>query len=103
MSKKFPNRPFVGVGVLIKAGDYILLVKRSNEPNKGLWSIPGGMVELGEEVREATKREAKEETGLDIKVDSLLDVVDNIILDENGKIHYCARDRDPMYFFNFSK
>lgn len=88
MSREYPIHPLVGVGVFIKDGDNIVLIQRANEPGKGLWSIPGGMVELGEEVREAAKREAKEETGIDVEIDKLLDVLDNIVRDESDKIHY---------------
>jgi ADP-ribose pyrophosphatase len=88
MRRKYPKRPLVGVGVLIKKDDEVLLVKRGSEPARGLWSIPGGLVELGEGVLEAGKREVEEETGLKIEVDALLDVIDNIIRDEKGGVRY---------------
>jgi 8-oxo-dGTP diphosphatase len=86
--REYPEQPLVGVGVLVRRGDSILLVKRRNEPGKGLWSIPGGVLELGETLEVAAKREAKEETGVGIAVDSLLDVYNLIENDEVDRIRY---------------
>jgi 8-oxo-dGTP diphosphatase len=66
----------------------ILLVKRGSEPGKGKWSIPGGIVELGETVKETTVREVKEETDLDVEVEDLIDVVDNLETDKKGRLRY---------------
>jgi 8-oxo-dGTP diphosphatase len=88
MKRKYPAQPMVGVGVLIKRGNSILLVKRSNNPGRGLWSIPGGVLELGETLEEAAVREAKEETGADISVDRLLDIYNLIENDDSGRIRY---------------
>jgi ADP-ribose pyrophosphatase len=68
----------------------LVLVKRGVEPGKGKWSIPGGAVELGERVRDAAVREAKEECGLDIELvgDTPMDAIDNIIVDENKRLQY---------------
>lgn len=88
LKREYPEQPLVGVGVLIRRGDSILLVKRRNEPGRGLWSIPGGVLELGETLEAAAKREAKEETGVEIAVDSLLDVYNLIKNDEAGRIRY---------------
>jgi ADP-ribose pyrophosphatase YjhB (NUDIX family) len=84
----YPDQPVVGVGaVLIKEGK-IALIKRGNEPSKGKWSIPGGHVELGENLKEAVIRETKEETCLDVDNPILIDVVENVDLDEQRKIKY---------------
>ena len=88
MKRKYPKQPLVGVGVLVRRGDSVLIVKRRNDPGRGLWSIPGGVLELGETLEDAAKREAKEETGVDIAVDSLLDIYNLIKKDEAGKIRY---------------
>jgi len=88
MKREYPSRPLVGVGVLVKDGDRFLLVKRGREPDKGLWSIPGGLVESGEGIREAGKREVEEETGLKVRIGKILEVVDIIVYDVKGKIHY---------------
>ena len=84
----YPERPLVGVGVLIRDGDRYLLVRRAAEPDAGLWSIPGGLVELGERVEEAAVREALEETGLEVEIRDLLGVVDKIERDDAGRIRF---------------
>ena len=84
----YPDKPMVGVGVLISEEDRYLIIKRAVEPDKGLWSIPGGMVEIGERASDAAVREAKEETGLDVEITDLLDVVEKIIKEEDGLIRF---------------
>jgi ADP-ribose pyrophosphatase len=80
----------VGVSAVIVQDGKLVLVKRGVEPGKGKWSIPGGAVELGERVRDAAVREAKEECGLDIKLvgDTPMDAIDNIIVGENKHLQY---------------
>ncbi len=78
MSREFPERPIVGVGVIVFKGADVLLVRRGKPPRAGEWSIPGGAQELGETVAEAAVREIREETGLEINVQGLVDVVDLI-------------------------
>ena len=87
-SREYPDRPFVGVGVVVLRRDNVLLVQRGKAPNKGQWSIPGGKQLLGETVIEAIHRELLEETGVKIELPVLLDVVDFIVHDEIGKIQY---------------
>jgi len=88
LRRDYPFRPLVGVGAAIIRNSSVLLVRRKEEPAKGLWSIPGGLVGLGETADEAARREAKEETGIDIQIEKLLDVVDNIVRDDQGKIRF---------------
>jgi mutator protein MutT len=78
----------VGVGALIVCDGKILLEKRKNDPGKGKWSIPGGLVELGENIEQTVIREVKEETGLDVEKPEHIDVVDNVVLDEDSKVRY---------------
>lgn len=77
-TRKNPTRPHVGVSAVVFNGDQILLIKRAKEPKKGEWSLPGGAQRVGETVREAILREVAEETGLQVQLDQLLDVVDFI-------------------------
>ena len=88
LKRLYPNQPIVGVGAVIICSGKILLEKRKSEPGKGKWSIPGGLVELGESVEQAVVREVREETGLEVQKPELFDVVDNVEVDEDGKIKY---------------
>lgn len=88
MTRSYPNQPVVGIGAVIIKEDKIVLIKRGNEPSKGKWSIPGGHVELGENLKEAVIRETKEETCLDVDNPILIDVVENVDWDEQRKIKY---------------
>ncbi len=88
MKREYPDQPIVGVGAVIIRDGRILLVKRGSEPGKNKWSIPGGLVELGETVRSTIVREVKEESSLDVEVHSLIDVVDNLVPDEKGRLLY---------------
>jgi ADP-ribose pyrophosphatase len=78
----------IGVGTLIRRHEEYLLIKRASEPDKGLWSVPGGMVELGENLSEAAKREAEEETGLVVEILEDLGVVDKVVRDGPGRVKY---------------
>ncbi|MBC7113132.1 MAG: NUDIX hydrolase [Candidatus Methanomethyliales bacterium] len=86
--REYPERPLVGVGVILVKDRQILLVKRGHEPNKGLWSIPGGLIKLGETAKEAAIREVKEETGLEVSIGAVAGVFDVIIRDGSSKIKY---------------
>ncbi len=89
MSRQYPSAPMVGVGVItVNEEKKILLVKRGNEPSKGLWSVPGGMVELGERVREAGIREVKEECNIDVEPEEVVSVVDIILKDQDNGVKY---------------
>jgi ADP-ribose pyrophosphatase YjhB (NUDIX family) len=92
--RSYPSRPYVGVGVVVFRDDEVLLVKRGKEPRRDGWSIPGGAQETGETVAEAARREIHEETGLTIEVTGLLDVIDAISKDEQGRVrmHYTLVD-----------
>ena len=95
MNREYPEAPIVAVGVVVKRDDKVLLVRRLNEPSRGRWSLPGGVVELGETVREAARREVREECGLQVEAGEVLAVVDNIVRDdEAGRIrfHYVLVD-----------
>lgn len=87
-AREYPDRPIVGVGAVIVRADEVVLVRRGNEPNRGGWSLPGGMVELGETVRQAVEREAREETGLDVEAGEVLEIFDSILPDASGRTQY---------------
>ena len=86
--REYPDRPIVGVGVVVLGPDGILLVRRGKPPRQGSWGLPGGAQERGETVDEAAVREVAEETGLKIDVLGLVDVVDSIDCDNSGRIQY---------------
>jgi len=88
LSRRYPKLPIVGVGAILICSGKILLERRRNEPGRGRWSIPGGKVELGEEVSHAAIREVREETGLVVEKPRLVDVVDGVELDKEGKVRY---------------
>lgn len=87
--------PIVGVGAVIwNAQHEFVLIRRGQEPRLGEWSIPGGKVEWGEGLREALLREVREETGLGVEIEYLIDVVDSITRDSAGAVlrHYVLID-----------
>jgi 8-oxo-dGTP diphosphatase len=88
IKRLYPDQPVVGVGAVIVKDGNLLLEKRGNEPSKGKWTIPGGLVDLGENIEHAVIRETKEETTLDAEDPQLIDVVDNVDLDEQSKVKY---------------
>ncbi len=94
MKRDYPDRPFVGVGAIVWRDNAVLLVKRGKAPRAGEWSIPGGAQHLGETVSDAVRREVKEETGLDIVIGGIVDVVDFIDKDDSGLVrhHYSLID-----------
>ncbi|MGE5556163.1 MAG: NUDIX hydrolase [Methanocella sp.] len=88
MKRLYPDQPIVGIGVVIVKDGQIVLIKRRNEPGRGKWSIPGGIVDLGERIQQTVIREAKEETCLDVADPHLIDIVDNVEFDPDGKVKY---------------
>lgn len=86
--KPYPERPVVGVGAVVLDGNHVLLIKRGHEPLKGQWSLPGGGVEIGETLEAAIAREVQEETGLDVEVGPIVEVLDRITRDAGGKVEH---------------
>jgi len=87
MKREFPDHPLVGVGGVVIHRNRALLVRRGGEPLKGEWSIPGGLVELGEALTDSVRRELKEETGLDVEPVAILETFDRIFR-EGRKVRY---------------
>jgi 8-oxo-dGTP diphosphatase len=88
MLREFPEAPLIGVGAVIIEQERVLLVKRAHPPLQAQWSIPGGALEVGELVREAAVREAREETGLIVEPGELLGVYDRVLRDTEQRVQY---------------
>jgi ADP-ribose pyrophosphatase YjhB (NUDIX family) len=86
--REYPVVPRIGVGAVVLDGARVLLVRRGKAPAHGKWSLPGGLVELGETTREAVRREIAEECGLQIRVGEVAGVLDRVIRDGEGRIRY---------------
>jgi 8-oxo-dGTP diphosphatase len=88
MKRHYPDQPLAGVGAVIFRGEEVLLVRRGQEPARDSWSLPGGLVELGETLEEAISRELAEETGLRVVILGVAAVLERIFRDEAGGIPY---------------
>ena len=87
-SRRYPPRPILGVGALIIRDDRVLLVQRGKEPLKGYWSLPGGVVEAGEALETAIRREVLEETNLDVEVVKVIEIFERITRDAERRAEY---------------
>lgn len=87
-NRRYPTRPFLGVGALIFESGKLLIVERAGEPFKGYWSLPGGILETGEKLGEGVRREVREETGLEVEPLSVFEVFERIIPDAEGNTEY---------------
>lgn len=99
MQREYPETPLVGVGAVIVHEERVLLIRRGTEPMKGRWSIPGGLVELGESLTDAVRRETREETGLEVEPVALVELLDRIYKEDapenagkNIRSHYVIAD-----------
>jgi len=89
LNREYPNQPLIGVGVIVWRDDRVLLIRRGKPPRKDQWSLPGGLQKLGETIFEAARREVMEETGVEIRMLDLTDVVDLIERDgDDGPVRY---------------
>jgi ADP-ribose pyrophosphatase YjhB (NUDIX family) len=88
MPRRYPESPVVAVGVLLLDGDRVLLVQRGRPPQVGRWTVPGGGVEVGETLEEAALRELGEETGLGCTLGPVVEVLDRVVRDGDGRIEY---------------
>jgi ADP-ribose pyrophosphatase YjhB (NUDIX family) len=88
MKREYPECPLVGVGAVIAERDRVVLVKRGRAPLLGEWSIPGGLLEVGETLRQGAEREALEETGLIVRATELLGVFERMVPDDEKRMRY---------------
>jgi 8-oxo-dGTP diphosphatase len=88
MKRDYPDLPILGVGAVIVSQGRVLLVRRATEPLKGEWSVPGGVLELGEKLHDGVRREVLEETGLEVEPQQVLEVLDSIFNDQQGRTQY---------------
>lgn len=88
IKREYPETPLVGVGAIIIDNGHVALVKRGRAPLAGQWSIPGGLLEVGETLRACAEREVREETGLTVEIGELLGVFDRVVPDADGHIQY---------------
>jgi ADP-ribose pyrophosphatase YjhB (NUDIX family) len=87
-TRRYPDRPFAGVGAVIVDDGKVVLIRRRFDPLKGQWSLPGGAVELGETLESSVAREMLEETGLEVEVGPVIEVFDRITFDDDGRVRY---------------
>lgn len=88
MSREYPQRPIAGVAGLTLWNSQVLLTVRGKAPRKGLWGIPGGVVEVGETLEQAVEREVLEETGIRVKPIELITIFDSVNKDELGRVQF---------------
>jgi 8-oxo-dGTP diphosphatase len=86
--REYPERPIVGVGGVVIHNERALLIRRGSAPLEGEWSIPGGMLEVGETILDGVKRELLEETAIEVKVLDLIEVFERVTRDEAGQLKY---------------
>jgi 8-oxo-dGTP diphosphatase len=88
MNREYPDNPLVGVGAVIVQDNRVLLIRRGQPPLLGEWSLPGGVLECGETLREAVVREGREETGLLVEPGEMLGVYERVIRGDDGRVRY---------------
>ncbi len=88
MKRSYPDRPIAAVGAVVVKDGRILLIRRGKAPSYGIWSVPGGAVHLGESLRDAARREIREECGIEIDLTDVLEAVDRITRDAEGRVQY---------------
>jgi ADP-ribose pyrophosphatase YjhB (NUDIX family) len=92
--RRYPKRPLIGVGAIILQRDRVLMALRGKQPLEGWWSLPGGLLEIGESLADAVRREVREETGLEVKPAGVIEIFERIIRDPKGvpEYHYVLVD-----------
>ena len=88
LRREYPAQPITGVGVVVWHGDRVLLVQRAKPPRQGQWSLPGGGQQLGETLKDAARREVREEAGLEVELGAVIATLDLIERDPDGRVRY---------------
>jgi len=88
MSREYPVQPIVGLGAIVWKDGRVLMVQRGKPPRAGIWSLPGGAQDLGESVADGIRREIAEETGIEIELLGLVEVIDSVQRDVDGRVRY---------------
>jgi len=88
ITREYPDRPILAVGTIVVKDGCVLLARRGKQPSYGLWSVPGGAVHLGEEVKAAALREIREECGIDVRLTDVIEIVERMVRDADGRIRY---------------
>jgi ADP-ribose pyrophosphatase YjhB (NUDIX family) len=86
--RRYPQRPLVGVGAILLQRDRVLMVLRGKQPLEGWWSLPGGLLEIGESLADAVRREVREETGLEVRPAGVVEIFERIMRDPQGVPEY---------------
>ena len=99
MTTEYPDAPRAAVGAVVMRGDTVLVVKRGKAPAEGVWALPGGSVELGETLAEATEREVLEETGVVVRAGAVVHAFDAVVREDDGRVrfHYVIVDLACKY------
>jgi ADP-ribose pyrophosphatase YjhB (NUDIX family) len=88
MQRRYPDRPIMAVGAIVVRSGRVLLARRGKEPSYGLWSVPGGAVRLGERLEAAAAREIREECGVEIELTDVIEVIERLHWDGEGRVQY---------------
>jgi mutator protein MutT len=87
-TRRYPDRPIVAVGAIVVEKGRVLMARRGKEPSYGLWSVPGGAVRLGEDLKTAARREIREELGIEVELTDVIEILERVTRDAEGRIQY---------------
>jgi 8-oxo-dGTP diphosphatase len=102
LSREYPDAPRAGVGAVVLDEDRVLLVRRGAPPSQGKWSIPGGLIHLGERIEDAVRREVEEECGLRVRLLGVCGVIDRVVRGEEAESGSAARIRYHYVIIDFA-